>query len=119
MLVTLLGNANDFYYENGKKVEVIALYLERTFNDGLRYYKNSKGHKIGVKNDLLVECIAEVNCTSILKKYEILSIQKLSDSIYLISIDRDKNIFEFAQKLYVDKNISIAQPNFRKEKKRR
>jgi hypothetical protein len=34
-------------------------------------------------------------------------------------ITKDKNIFEFSQKLYKDVKIQIAHPNFRKIKRRR
>ena len=118
MAMTLLVNADDFYYENGNIVEVSEMAQSRD-NSGIKYYRSSKGNKIGVKNDLLVECVEDVNCSSILSKYDTISIKNITDTIYLIKIDSSKNIFEFSQKLYLDNSIKIAHPNFRKEKKRR
>ena len=122
--LTLLGCASDFYYENGKKVQVSKIEngearQKVVSKDSITYYKNSKGHKIGVKHDILVECEKDINCTKVLQAYETESVSKLTDSIYIVQITKDKNVFEFSQKLYEDVDIKIAHPNFRKEKKRR
>lgn len=119
--LTLLGCANDFYYENGKKIEVSKIENRDTNHKmtDIKYYKTSQGHKIGVKNDILVECNADVNCIEVLNKYNTLSITPVTDTIFLVKIAKEKNIFEFSQKLYKDSNIKIAHPNFRKEKRRR
>ncbi|SHO80262.1 hypothetical protein MNB_SV-15-1517 [hydrothermal vent metagenome] len=114
----ILANADNFYYENGNIIEVSEISQPRD-NSGIKYYRSSKGTKIGVKNDLLVECVEDINCSAVLSKYETTSVKNLTDTIYLITIDSSKNIFEFSQKLYLDKKIKIAHPNFRKEKKRR
>jgi len=112
----LLLNASDFYYENGNIVEVTKISQPRNNNE-IKYYMTSKGNKVGVKNDILVECVEDVNCSMVLSKYDTLSVENLTDSIYLLKIDKSKNIFEFTQKLYLDGNIKIAHPNFRKERK--
>ena len=122
--LTLLGCASDFYYENGKKVEVVKiesteLQQKKANDDALKYYKTSKGHKFAVKNDILVECNEEVNCREVLAKYETISLSSLTDTIFLVKIAKDKNVFEFSQKLYEDTDVKIAHPNFRKEKRRR
>ena len=122
--LTLLGCASDFYYENGKKVELVKLETsevqEKKSHEGeVKYYKTSKGHKVGVKDDILVECHEKVSCKEVLSKYETLSITSLTKSIFVVKVAKDKNIFEFSQKLYEDADIKIAHPNFRKEKRRR
>ena len=117
--LTLFGNATDFYYENGKKVEVVKINEKRVNDSNITYYKTSKGHKIGVKNDILVECKEGVNCKSILSNYETLTISALTDTIFIVTIAKDKNIFEFSQTIYENSNIKIAHPNLRKTKRRR
>jgi len=116
IIMTLLIKADDFYYENGNIIEVTKISKLRD-NSEIKYYMTSKGNKIGVKNDILVECVDDVNCSKVLSKYDILSFKNITDTIYLLQIDKSKNIFEFTQKLYLDSNIKIAHPNFRKEKK--
>ena len=118
-LLIVVGNATEFYYENGKKVEVTKLKEQRDKRDNVTYYKSSKGHKIGVKDDILVQCRADIDCTRVLSKYETISLLSLSDKIILVTISKDKNIFKFSQKLYEDEDIAIAHPNFIKVRKRR
>jgi len=121
--LTLLGCASEFYYENGKKVHLTEMSTEGnhkvTSEEGVRYYETDTGHKVGVKQDILVECQEGVACEKVLSNYETLSIKALTDSIYLVTIAKDENVFVFSQKLYEDADIQIAHPNFMKEKKRR
>ena len=120
----MLGCASDFYYENGQKVEVLKIesnevQQKKTDNDAVKYYQTSKGHKVGVKNDILVECKEKVNCREVLSSYPLISIKALSETIFLVEVAKDKNVFEVSQKIYEDVNVKIAHPNFRKEKRRR
>jgi len=122
--LSLLTEASDFYYENGKKVEVVKIekshkQQKKSSGTEVEYYKTSKGHKVGVKNDILVECQEDADCQEVLSAYETLSVEALSDTIFMVTIAKDKNVFEFSQKLYEDIKIKIAHPNFRKEKRRR
>ena len=122
--LSLLTEASNFYYENGKKVDVVKIekvnmQQKKSNAVEVEYYKTSKGHKVGVKNDILVECKENKDCKKVLSVYETLSVEVLSDTIFIVTIANDKNIFEFSQKLYTDKDIAIAHPNFRKEKGRR
>lgn len=122
--LTAFGFATDFYYEGGQKIEVTKLYESRSFehNDSIRsveYYKTSRGHKVGVVNEILVQCKSNVNCEELLKKHDVLAVTALSDTIFLVSISEDKNVFEMSQGLYEDSGVEIAHPNFVKEKRRR
>jgi len=123
--LSLMVNASDFYYQNGKKVEVVqiekseAKQKKEGNTSEISYYRTSKGHKVGVKNDILVECIEGVDCKSVLADYETVTISALSDTIFMVTIAKDKNVFEFSQKLYNNEKVKIAHPNFRKTKRRR
>jgi hypothetical protein len=122
--LTLLTNAGEFYYSNGNKVELSKVEVSQTIgsrmlNSRTKYYKTATGKSIGVRDDILVECVANKDCREVLSKYEITEISQLTDSIYIIKISSDKNVFEFAQKLYGDNNIKIAHPNLRKIRNRR
>jgi hypothetical protein len=120
--LTLLGNSSDFYYENGKKIEVVKIEdskQKKRSSSEVQYYKTAHGHKVGVKNDILVECKEGVNCENILSSYSLLSMSALSDTIFIVTIAKGENVFKFAQKLYSDAKIKLAHPNFRKNKRRR
>jgi len=122
--LTLIGNASDFYYENGKKIEVVEIEKsdskqKKRSSSEVKYYKTAHGHKVGVKNDILVECNEGVNCENILSSYSLLSMSALSDTIFIVTIAKGENVFKFSQKLYSDAKIKLAHPNFRKNKRRR
>ncbi|SFV52355.1 hypothetical protein MNB_SV-12-254 [hydrothermal vent metagenome] len=124
LALTIMGSADEFYYDNGKKVELKEVEVtqslqHRVNNNRTKYYKTSRGATIGVRDDILVECEEGVECKEVLSKYETTSVSNLSKSIFIVKIAKDKNIFEFAQKLYSDKHIKIAHPNIRKNKRRR
>ena len=121
---TIIGNADEFYYENGKKVELKEIEIsqslkQRVRNNGTKYYRTSQGTTIGVRDDILVECVEGIDCKEVLSKYETISVSNLSKNIFIVKIAKDKNIFKFAQKLYSDKSIKIAHPNIRQNKRRR
>lgn len=117
--LTVMGCASDFYYEKGQKVDVTQLKEQRDSKDSVTYYKTSTGHKVGVTNEILVQCKADVNCTDVLAKYETLSVSNLSETIFLVSVDQEKNVFEVSRTLYDDRDIEMAHPNFVKAKERR
>ena len=124
LALSIMGSADEFYYENGKKVELKEVEVSKSLqrrvsNNKTKYYKTSQGVTIGVRDDILVECEEGKDCKEVLSKYETTSVSNLSDSIFIIKIAKDKNIFEFAQKLYNDKSIKIAHPNIRQNKRRR
>jgi len=118
LVLTIVASASDFYYENGKKIEVIKL-SEKRANSEVSYYKTSNGHKVGVNSEILVQCEEDVDCQSLLLTYKLKKVSQLTDKIFLVTLKKNENVFEFSQKLYEDENIEIAHPNFTKTKKRR
>jgi hypothetical protein len=122
--LTILANSGEFYYSNGSKIELSKVEVSQTvgsrmLNSRTKYYKTATGKSIGVRDDILVECVANKDCREVLSRYEITEISQLTDSIYIVKIASDKNVFEFSQKLYGDSNIKIAHPNLRKIRNRR
>lgn len=117
--LTMVGCASDFYYENGKKIELSKVKEKRENSNDISYYKNAEGRKLGVKNEILLQCVVAKGCKEVLAKYELDSVSALSDKIFLVKVSEDKNVFEMSQKLYEDEAIEIAHPNFIKTKKRR
>ena len=119
LALTIAGCASNFYYEEGEKIEVIQLKEKRSSIDNVTYYKTSKGYKVGVNNEILLQCVEATDCKEILSKYALISITSLSDKILLVKVSEDENVFEMSQKLYEDKSIEFAHPNFIKVRKRR
>ncbi len=108
--------ASDYYYEYGKKIELTKSYEpyeQRALNDNnIEYYTSKSGYKVGVNKEIIVQCKENIDCRSILSKYSLKDISKLSDKLFVVKIHDDENVFEFSQKLYHDNSIKLAQPNF-------
>ncbi len=120
-MILLLGSilqANDFYYEYGKKVSIVKSFETRS-GSGVKFYENSLGKKIGIKDEILLQCQEDSNCSTLFTKYKISKVEKLSSKIYLIKVPEDQDIFVLSQKLYNEPSIKYAHPNFVKERTRR
>jgi len=116
--VTLFGES--YYFDNGEKRILTKISTQRGLNqNSTTYYKTQKGHKIGVKDEILVQCQDGVNCKEVLQSYSMKKITQLTEKLFVVKISDRDDIFEISQKLYYDKNIKLAHPNFIKSKKRR
>jgi len=118
IIVTLSLQAGDFYYEYGKKVMITKSYESRD-NSGIKYYENSMGKKIGVKDEIIIKCVDGKSCQESLKRYNIAGVSKLTSTMFLVKVPKDENIFTLSQKLYKEDSIEFAHPNFVKTRKRR
>ena len=121
VMILLLGSAlqaNDFYYEYGKRVSIVKSFETRNGSD-VKFYENSLGKKIGIKDEILLQCREDSNCSTLFTKYNISKVEKLSSKIYLIKVPEDQDIFVLSQKLYNEPSIKYAHPNFVKERTRR
>jgi len=108
-----------YYYEYGKKVKLTKLKEQRDVTDGTFYYKNSAGQKVGVRDEILVKCNSRTECEKTFIKYSFKNTESLSSNIFLIKLKKSDDIFEISQKLYLEKTITIAHPNFIKKRYRR
>ncbi len=116
--ITACASANDFYYEYGKKVQLTKLKEQRS-NTQVTYYQTQNGHKVGVKDEIIVQCQENTNCLDTLTDYSLTNISKLSDEMYLIKLNDKSKLFKLSQKLHNEESIKFAHPNFLKEKKKR
>ena len=112
--------AADYYYAYGKRVELKKLYETRNSQEkGLHYYLMPNGERVGVADQLLVACETALECEEELKKYHFEKIKKLSNNLFVVTINTKQNIFEMAQILYKESGIKLAEPNFTKTLKKR
>ncbi len=115
----LLLQASEFYYAHDKKMKVTELKEKRYTADGIRYFQTAQGKKIGVTDEIIVQCKESVNCFELLKDQGFSSISKLSSTLFLVKVAKDENIFTISQKLYEQSEIILAHPNFIKQRQRR
>jgi len=118
--ISLNAYANDYFYEYGKKIKLIKLSQQRTTQEKKAdYYQTEFGHRVGIKNEIIVQCKESTNCVKTLKKYDLLQITKLSNQLFLVTLDNSKNVLNVSQQLHNDTNIQFAHPNFIRTKRRR
>ncbi len=119
MAVTLFGS-EVFYYEFGKKVFLNKLPSSRNSTSGIVYYKTRNGSKVGVSNKILAKCegSSEV-CKKLFDMDEILNVEQISNTISLITIKKEADVFEVSNILSQKDEILFAHPDFVKKKRRR
>lgn len=112
--------SDTYYYEYGKKIQLTELKETRASNDNnITYYQNSAGQKVGVKNEIITKCKVPNQCNEIFEKYGLTQITNLTSKILLITLKAEDNPFELSQKLFLEKNIEFAHPNFIKKRQKR
>jgi len=116
--VLALG-ANDSYYERGTLVELEKIQNTRDANTGVLYYKSRSGKKIGVTDEMLVQCKVGVDCKALLASFNLIEIKTVSDTIFLVKIQASKDIFSISRELFETGHVEFAHPNFIKERKLR
>lgn len=112
--------AKTFYYENGEVVKVTKIDKNRAKGDsGVSHYMTSKGHEVGVNDEVIVECVEGVDCLAVLAGHGLEDVSHLTDTLLLVKLQEGQDVFEVSQELYEDGSIRLAHPNFIKTKKRR
>lgn len=112
--------ANSFYFEFDKKVEIVPKISTKALNnDEIQEYTTTDGKTIRFKNEILVECNENSDCTDDFEELNIESFNKISHRFFLIKLNSNQDIFEYCQKLYNKEDIKSAHPNYLKERKKR
>lgn len=112
--------ANSFYFEFDKKVEIVPKISTKTLNnDEIQEYTTTEGKTIKFKNEILVECNENSDCTDDFQELNIESFNKISHRFFLIKLNSKQDIFEYCQKLYNKEDIKSAHLNYLKERKKR
>jgi len=119
-IALLIGGlqAENFYYQHGKKIGVEKIAKSRG-GESITYYKNSLGKKIGVEDKIIFECLEHQEALALVKKYQLESLERVSEHLYIVQITRGENIFSVAQKLHEEEHVTFAHPSFIKERIRR
>ena len=73
-----ISHANESYYKNGKLVELQNTHVSRSSNySSINYYKTTTGKKVGVTDQLLVQCKKSVDCPKLLATFLRVTINKI------------------------------------------
>ena len=121
-LMVIFGSmieAQEFYYEFGKKVFITPIKDSRAVN-GIRYYRDREnGKKIGIRDEIILKCKDNISCKESLERYKFVSISNLSQNLILVKVRDKREIFRISQELYNQDNIEFATPNLIKERRAR
>ena len=115
-----ISSANESYYKNGKLVELQNTYSSRSVkSSSINYYKTVAGKKVGVTNQLLVQCKLSVNCPKLLDSFNLLNYSKLSDKIFVVKVLNGESVFSVSRALFESQKVVFAHPDFIKERRKR
>ena len=115
-----LSYANESYYKNGKLVELQNIHASRSLhNSSINYYKTTAGKKVGITDELLVQCKASVDCPKLFNTFNLSNYSKLSDTIFVVNVENGDNVFSLSRALFETGKLEFAHPNFIKERRKR
>ena len=120
IIATTLFSGEVFYYQFGEKVFLNKLPISKSSGSDVVYYKNRNGSVVGVKSTIIAKCKEDEKlCKKAFDMDAILSVEKISSTMYLLTIKKEVDIFEVSNTLYEKDEIIFAHPDFLKKKKRR
>jgi hypothetical protein len=118
VLLSFTACADSYYYEYDKKVQLTKL-PQNDLHNHITYYQTPSGERVGVPQEIIVQCNPHIDCKERLSHYPIKKIEKLSDNLLLLKVANSIDILKLSQKLYHDRDIKFAHPNFIKSRKKR
>lgn len=115
LFLTTFLNANNFYYEFGKKVELQPKINSKSINSTaseIMQYKTIDGKTMKFRNEILVQCEDNAYCEDDFSDLSLDNYKKIGPSNFLIKLNGTQDIFEYCQKLYEKDDIKSAHPNY-------
>ncbi len=115
-----LFSSEVFYYQFGEKVFLNKLPISKSSSSDIVYYKTRNGTRVGVRNTILAKCSAsEEVCKKAFDLEDIVKVEKISNTISLLTLKKGADVFKISNMLYQKDEIVFAHPDFIKKKKRR
>jgi hypothetical protein len=107
---------NDLYYYKDHKKVILTPYKNIFRNNSdISYYKNERGIILGVADTIIVKVKNGNDIKNLLKKYNLTLIKKLLKNVYIVKVEDKKITIDIANKLYKEKSVEYAYPNFIKK----
>lgn len=120
LLFAILLNADSSYYDRGELVELQKMKVLRTADsNGIEYFKTRSGQKIGITDEILIQCKVGIDCIALLNQFNLSNVSKVTDTIIVVKITDYDNIFSLSRELYESGKVEFAHPNFIKERRLR
>lgn len=122
LLPVFLLCADPYYYKNGQKtyLQEEETSLAREIGDKeVRYFKNSRGTKLGVNSFFLVKLYPNIMIIDIENNYDVKFVKYLTKNISIFKANSPLDAIEISKRLVEDNFASGAQPDFIIKKERR
>lgn len=116
-MISVLLYSSDFYYQNNQKI-----YLKKISNTfrSLQHtdtYIDENNQTLGVGSEIVIEVDEKLfNRDTFIEKYAIEEMTKIANRFYRCKLKDRSKIFETAAKIYQEKSIKSAHPNFIRQK---
>ncbi|QOY51864.1 hypothetical protein [Candidatus Sulfurimonas baltica] len=119
-VLSSLGASSLYYYDAGKKVFVEEVAVSAKSQGSVVYYKKTiDSSVVGIDDKIILQLAPHSDMHSLLSKYNVEILRKLSGDLYLLRVIGGENIFETAALLHEDCDTVFAQPNFIKQRRAR
>ncbi len=123
ILIFALGlslSANESYYDRGVLVELQSSKETRALSSGdMRYFRSKSGRRVGVKDEVLLKCKANVDCSLLLKKRKQGDVTRITSSIYKVRVKEGGDVFALSRELFESGDVEFAHPSFTREVSKR
>jgi hypothetical protein len=108
-----------FFIERGDTIWLSSEKSVRSNGNGSGWFVTQNGHRVKIDEGVVVELKNGLSAEFVFSKYDIKSIEKLTDDIFLI-IPNDKNKqFELSRELSKNTFVKNSHPNLIRERKLR
>ena len=117
LLFTFLYSSDNYFYQNGKKVYITPVKQIKSFSlkyvstpSNITYFTTPQNKTLGVSDEILIKTTANID--NLLIKYSLTLMKQLTINLYLVKVNNKTTLLDTANRLYEDKSIQYAHPNF-------
>ncbi|MCK5293739.1 MAG: hypothetical protein KAJ49_03735 [Arcobacteraceae bacterium] len=121
LIFTFLYSSDTYFYQNGKKVYISPVQEVKIFSlkatstqSNLNYFTTPNNKTVGVNDEILIKT-SSTNIDNLLIKYSLTLVKQLTKNIYLLKVKDKSTIFDISNRLYEDKTVQFAHPNFTRQ----
>lgn len=118
-MILLMGISwAEYYYENGKKIELVKVSESRNINgESLKTYKTQFGREVIVQDKIILQMNDGFSLNEIIKKFPVEIADTTISKIKLLAVKPGNDIFKVARDLYEDSSVKFAHPDLIRERR--
>lgn len=106
-----------YFHQSGGQVTLTPMESKtRSSNKDIDNYTTSNGSVVGVGDTILVTFYNTKNVKELMQKYDIKLKEKLTDTIYVFSVEDKSLTIDTANALFDEKSVRYSTPDFFQKK---